>query len=208
MGWYSIFLFVMGRPNDLKQFISKNVGPYSQVLDFPGKPHPRFRTTSFQMLPGLRLRYPLDRHSFFTEGRGGFTCAGKMASSSLCAYNASISISSRNYSDLKKNNGGNESRLPPSSLFCSSSSLSLSSKQTTALQFFNKKRTHPTSSSPRPLTVISMAPPKPGGKPRKGIALLFNVNFVAVRVKSLLFSLSGFYLCIFFFSKFWQLLGW
>ncbi|KAK6122524.1 hypothetical protein DH2020_020399 [Rehmannia glutinosa] len=95
-----------------------------------------------------------------------------MASSSLCAYNASISISSRNYSNVKKNNGENEGKLPSSSLFFSSSSHNLSSNQSTTLQFLNKKRTLPLSSSPRPLTVISMAPPKPGGKPRKVVGVV------------------------------------
>ncbi|KAL7111051.1 hypothetical protein ABFS83_05G062500 [Erythranthe nasuta] len=94
-----------------------------------------------------------------------------MASSSLCA--SPISISSRNYSNLRKNkNGANEAKLPSSSLFCSSSSLSLSSKQTTTLQFFNNNRAPPISSTPRTLTVISMAPPKPGGKPKKVVGVV------------------------------------
>ncbi|KAL3613748.1 60S ribosomal protein L11 [Castilleja foliolosa] len=85
-----------------------------------------------------------------------------MASSSLCAYNALISISSRNHSDLKKNN-----------LFLNpSSTRNLSSNQAAHIQFFNSKQKLPLSSSPRPLTVISMAPPKPGGKAKKVVGVV------------------------------------
>ncbi|KAL8520583.1 hypothetical protein ACS0TY_011206 [Phlomoides rotata] len=90
-----------------------------------------------------------------------------MASSSLCAYNAPISISPRNYRNVK-----NESKLPSSSMFSSSSSLSSSSNQATALQLLSKNRTLRLSSTPRSLTIISMAPPKPGGKPKKVVGLV------------------------------------
>ncbi|PIM99630.1 Mitochondrial/chloroplast ribosomal protein L11 [Handroanthus impetiginosus] len=92
-----------------------------------------------------------------------------MASSSLFAY-SSISIS-RNYSNGKTNNGGNEARLPPSSLFFSSS-LNLSSNQNITLQLFNMKRTPSLSFSPRRLKVVSMAPPKAGAKPRKVVGVV------------------------------------
>ncbi|XP_058085609.1 uncharacterized protein LOC131233053 [Magnolia sinica] len=55
------------------------------------------------------------------------------------------------------------SLLPPSSL-------SSSSKTNLSQPFLFKKR--PTNASPRPLTVKSMAPPKPGGKPKKVIGLV------------------------------------
>ncbi|KAG6407708.1 hypothetical protein SASPL_130705 [Salvia splendens] len=87
-----------------------------------------------------------------------------MDSSSLCAYNAPISISSRNFPTSKKFHGEAESKLPISTMF---SSLSLSSNQTTTLQFLSEKRPLRLSSTPITLTVIAMAPPKPGGKAKK-----------------------------------------
>ncbi|KAG6407675.1 hypothetical protein SASPL_130672 [Salvia splendens] len=92
-----------------------------------------------------------------------------MDSSSLCAYNAPISISSRNFPTSKKFHGEAESKLPISTMF---SSLSLSSNQTTTLQFLSEKRPLRLSSTPRTLTVISMAPPKPGGKAKKVVGLV------------------------------------
>ncbi|KAH6774001.1 plastid ribosomal protein l11 [Perilla frutescens var. frutescens] len=92
-----------------------------------------------------------------------------MASSSFCAYNASISVSSRNYPSSKRNNGESDVKLPFSSMF---SSLNLSSNQTTTLQFLSEKRPLRLSSTPRTLTVISMAPPKPGGKPKKVVGVV------------------------------------
>lgn len=89
-----------------------------------------------------------------------------MASSSLCAYNAPISISSRNYPTSKKNYGESEAKFPlSSSMF---SSLNLSSNQNPALHLLSEKRPLRLSSTPRTLTVTAMAPPKPGGKPKKG----------------------------------------
>ncbi|KAK3010961.1 hypothetical protein RJ639_010841 [Escallonia herrerae] len=64
-------------------------------------------------------------------------------------------------------NGG--SKLPSSSLF-TSSSLNLSSNPNISLQFLNttsSKHALVLTTTPRPLTVISMAPPKPGGKAKK-----------------------------------------
>ncbi|GER56137.1 50S ribosomal protein L11 [Striga asiatica] len=87
-----------------------------------------------------------------------------MASSSLCASNIPISIS-----DLNKTNAR---KLPFSSQFFGSSSLSLSSNQTLSLQFLNRKQTLPLTTSPRTLTVFAMAPPKPGGKPKKVVAVV------------------------------------
>ncbi|KAL6536581.1 60S ribosomal protein L11 [Orobanche gracilis] len=96
-----------------------------------------------------------------------------MASSSLCAYKAPISISSRNYFDLNNNSGENAGGLPSSCLFNSCSSRNLSSNQTTTLQLLNRrKQTQPLSSTPRPLTVITMDPPKPGKKPRKVVGVV------------------------------------
>ncbi|KAL6536576.1 60S ribosomal protein L11 [Orobanche gracilis] len=96
-----------------------------------------------------------------------------MASSSLCAYKAPISISSRDYFDLNNNSGENAGGLPSSCLFNSCSSRNLSSNQTTTLQLLNRrKQTLPLSSTPRPLTVIAMDPPKPGKKPRKVVGVV------------------------------------
>ncbi|KAK2981956.1 hypothetical protein RJ640_019176 [Escallonia rubra] len=64
-------------------------------------------------------------------------------------------------------NGG--SKLPSSSLF-TSSSLNLSSNPNISLQFLNttsSKHTLVLTTTPRPLTIISMAPLKPGGKAKK-----------------------------------------
>lgn len=93
-----------------------------------------------------------------------------MASSSLCAYNAPISISSPNYPTSKKNYGESEAKFPlSSSMF---SSLNLSSNQNPALHLLSEKRPLRLSSTPRTLTVTSMAPPKPGGKPKKVVGLV------------------------------------
>ncbi|KAL2543759.1 50S ribosomal protein L11 [Forsythia ovata] len=59
----------------------------------------------------------------------------------------------------------------PSSLFFSSSP-NLSSNPKISLQFVNNHFTPPLSSVPRPLTIISMAPPKPGGKAKKVVGLV------------------------------------
>ncbi|KAL6579308.1 60S ribosomal protein L11 [Orobanche minor] len=96
-----------------------------------------------------------------------------MASSSLCAYKAPISISSRNFFDLNKNSGENAGGLPSSCLFNRTSSRSLSSNQTTTLPLLNRRKQKlPLSSTTRPLTVIAMAPPKPGKKPRKVVGVV------------------------------------
>ncbi|KAK4489240.1 hypothetical protein RD792_005037 [Penstemon davidsonii] len=78
-----------------------------------------------------------------------------MASSSLSTYQGAIfSNSSSNFSTVKLSN------------------LSSSTHITTSLQFLNKQQTASFSYTPRPLTVISMAPPKPGGKPRKVVGIV------------------------------------
>ncbi|KAG8382576.1 hypothetical protein BUALT_Bualt05G0092000 [Buddleja alternifolia] len=91
-----------------------------------------------------------------------------MASSSLSLYNAPISTSSPNYTNLNNNS---RSKIPFSSSFFSSS-LNLSSNPSTIRQFVNQKLNQSLSYTPRPLTVISMAPPKPGGKAKKVVGLV------------------------------------
>ncbi|KAK4400235.1 50S ribosomal protein L11, chloroplastic [Sesamum angolense] len=85
------------------------------------------------------------------------------SASSLYVYNSGISVSSRN--------SENEAKMPSTSLFLGSS-LNLSSNRSATLRFLNKNRALPISYAPRPLTVISMAPPKPGGKPRKVVGVV------------------------------------
>ncbi|KAL6349362.1 hypothetical protein AAG906_034018 [Vitis piasezkii] len=58
--------------------------------------------------------------------------------------------------------------LPKNVKLSSSSSLNLSSVPNISLQFLPTKKCPLLSSTPRALTVISMAPPKPGGKSKKG----------------------------------------
>lgn len=58
--------------------------------------------------------------------------------------------------------------LPKNVKLSSSSSLNLSSVPNISLQFLPTKKCPFLSSTPRALTVISMAPPKPGGKSKKG----------------------------------------
>lgn len=53
------------------------------------------------------------------------------------------------------------------SLFCNSSTSSLSSNPNLSLQFQKARQNLVITSTPRPLTIISMAPPKPGGKAKK-----------------------------------------
>lgn len=86
-----------------------------------------------------------------------------MATSSLSAYGGSISISSPN---VKRNRWENETALQ-SSLFFNSPL-----KASTTAQFLNNQLTLSVSSTPRPLTIISMAPPKPGGKPKKVVGVV------------------------------------
>ncbi|KAJ0104703.1 hypothetical protein Patl1_17380 [Pistacia atlantica] len=52
------------------------------------------------------------------------------------------------------------------------SPINLSSNSNISLQFFSKKPSSLLSSSPRFLTVIAMAPPKPGGKSKKVVGLI------------------------------------
>ncbi|XP_044484693.1 50S ribosomal protein L11, chloroplastic-like [Mangifera indica] len=52
------------------------------------------------------------------------------------------------------------------------SSINLSSNSNVYLQFFNKKPSSLLSSTPRFVTVIAMAPPKPGGKAKKVVGLV------------------------------------
>ncbi|KZV37282.1 Plastid ribosomal protein l11 [Dorcoceras hygrometricum] len=86
-----------------------------------------------------------------------------MATSSLSAYGGTISISSPKE---MRSQCANEAALR-SSLFFSSPL-----KASTTSQFLNNQLTLSFSSTPRPLTIISMAPPKPGGKPRKVVGVV------------------------------------
>ncbi|KAA8525069.1 hypothetical protein F0562_007067 [Nyssa sinensis] len=74
-------------------------------------------------------------------------------------------------SNLSSKNGG---KLSSSLLL--TSSVNLSSNPNISLQFLHGKSHHKQSlvlsSTPRPLTVISMAPPKPGGKSKKVTGLI------------------------------------
>lgn len=83
----------------------------------------------------------------------------EMASSLSTYYPVSSHIS-------KQNHASNLS----SSFLSSPSSIPLSSNSNISLQFrCNNKQLCP--ATPRPLTVIAMAPPKPGGKAKKGTCL-------------------------------------
>ncbi|EOA37083.1 hypothetical protein CARUB_v10010240mg [Capsella rubella] len=64
------------------------------------------------------------------------------------------------------------SSLHPSSKLSHSLSAKLSSKANVSVQFLGKKRSPLLSSSPRFLTVIAMAPPKPGGKAKKVVGVI------------------------------------
>ncbi|CAA2976168.1 50S ribosomal L11, chloroplastic [Olea europaea subsp. europaea] len=88
-----------------------------------------------------------------------------MASSSLSSY--ANSISSHYHNKSKKKN----ERLLPSSLLISSSP-NLSSNPKISAQFVSHHFTQRLSSFSRPLTIISMAPPKPGGKAKKVVGLV------------------------------------
>ena len=83
-----------------------------------------------------------------------FTCT--MASSTLSTHYHFTSPSSKNNANIKLS----------SSLFVSP--ISLSSNPNISLQFFDKKHSPLLSTAPRRLSVIAMAPPKPGGKAKKG----------------------------------------
>lgn len=62
-----------------------------------------------------------------------------------------------------------------SSLFCNSSTSSLSSNPNLCLQFQKARQNLVITSTPRPLTIISMAPPKPGGKAKKGSPKFYSI---------------------------------
>ncbi|KAI5656293.1 hypothetical protein M9H77_25086 [Catharanthus roseus] len=82
-----------------------------------------------------------------------------MASSSISTAQTPLTLLASSNHDAK---------FSSSFLFNSSSALSFSSKQSISLQFLTcKARPLSLSSNPRSLTVISMAPPKPGAKPKK-----------------------------------------
>ncbi|XVE64570.1 hypothetical protein DITRI_Ditri07aG0110900 [Diplodiscus trichospermus] len=83
-----------------------------------------------------------------------------MASSLSTSHHLSSSISLRNIDNAKLS----------SSLF--PSSINLSSNPNISLQFLNKKQSPLISSTPRFLTVIAMAPPKPGGKAKKVVGVI------------------------------------
>lgn len=79
-----------------------------------------------------------------------------MASSLSTLHHLSSSLCPRNIDNAKLS----------STLF--HSPINLSSNPNISLQFLNKKQSPLLSSTPRFLTVIAMAPPKPGGKAKKG----------------------------------------
>ncbi|KAJ6887252.1 hypothetical protein NC651_027559 [Populus alba x Populus x berolinensis] len=85
-----------------------------------------------------------------------------MASSTVSTHYhfTSPSPSSKNNANIKLS----------SSLFVSP--ISLSSNSNISLQFFGKKHSPLLSTAPRRLSVIAMAPPKPGGKAKKVIGLI------------------------------------
>ncbi|KFK45044.1 hypothetical protein AALP_AA1G336900 [Arabis alpina] len=64
------------------------------------------------------------------------------------------------------------SSLHPNSKLSHSFSSKLSSKANVSVQFLGKKQSPLLSSSPRFLTVIAMAPPKPGGKAKKVVGVI------------------------------------
>ncbi|XP_010461121.1 PREDICTED: 50S ribosomal protein L11, chloroplastic [Camelina sativa] len=64
------------------------------------------------------------------------------------------------------------SSLHPNSKLSHSLSAKLSSKANVSVQFLGKKQSPLLSSSPRFLTVIAMAPPKPGGKAKKVVGVI------------------------------------
>jgi len=109
-----------------------------------------------------------------------------MASSTLSTHyhftSPSPSPSSKNNANIKLS----------SSLFVSP--ISLSSNPNISLQFFDKKHSPLLSTAPRRLSVIAMAPPKPGGKAKKGKKK--NVPFMFLFCKV---SIFGFFVMILFF---------
>ncbi|XP_073121521.1 large ribosomal subunit protein uL11c-like [Henckelia pumila] len=60
-----------------------------------------------------------------------------------------------------------EAALQSSALFCNSPL-----RASTTAQFLSNRLSLSVSSAPRPLTIISMAPPKPGGKTKKVVAVV------------------------------------
>ncbi|AAF31280.1 50S ribosomal protein L11 [Arabidopsis thaliana] len=64
------------------------------------------------------------------------------------------------------------SSLHPNSKLSHSLSAKLSSKANVSVQFLGKKQSPLLSSTPRFLTVIAMAPPKPGGKAKKVVGVI------------------------------------
>jgi large subunit ribosomal protein L11 len=98
-----------------------------------------------------------------------------MASSTLSTHYhfTSPSPSSKNNANIKLS----------SSLFVSP--ISLSSNPNIALQFFDKKHSPLLSTAPRRLSVIAMAPPKPGGKAKKGTKKMFPLCFCFVKFQFL-----------------------
>ncbi|VVB11848.1 unnamed protein product [Arabis nemorensis] len=64
------------------------------------------------------------------------------------------------------------SSLHPNSKLSHSLSSKLSSKANVSVQFLGKKQSPLLSSTPRFLTVIAMAPPKPGGKAKKVVGVI------------------------------------
>ncbi|KAH8518151.1 hypothetical protein Peur_037353 [Populus x canadensis] len=86
------------------------------------------------------------------------------------ASSSSLSTHYHFISPLSPSSKNNANIKLSSSLFASP--ISLSSNPNISLQFFDKKHSPFLSAAPRRLSVIAMAPPKPGGKAKKVIGLI------------------------------------
>ncbi|KAJ6776593.1 60S RIBOSOMAL PROTEIN L12 [Salix koriyanagi] len=94
------------------------------------------------------------------------------ALSSTMACSSSLSLTTHYHftSHLSPSSKNNANIKLSSSLFASP--ISLSSNPNISLQFFDKKHSPLLSTAPRRLSVIAMAPSKPGGKAKKVIGLI------------------------------------
>ncbi|KAB5521833.1 hypothetical protein DKX38_026152 [Salix brachista] len=88
------------------------------------------------------------------------SCSSSLSLTTHYHFTSHLSPSSKNNANIKLS----------SSLFASP--ISLSSNPNISLQFFDKKHSPLLSTAPRRLSVIAMAPPKPGGKAKKVIGLI------------------------------------
>ncbi|KAJ6753465.1 60S RIBOSOMAL PROTEIN L12 [Salix purpurea] len=88
------------------------------------------------------------------------SCSSSLSLTTHYHFTSHLSPSSKNNANIKLS----------SSLFASP--ISLSSNPNISLQFFDKKHSPLLSTAPRRLSVIAMAPPKPGGKVKKVIGLI------------------------------------